>query len=299
MNYFKLASATLFTFIVLSLTGCLNDNDDQALITSAQLFFEENAKALSLPILGPDTEVIRDITESVYPSWNKAIVSHIEGKRLVEVPLSGDYRIIGATVFVKDTTPILKKATVVTYLVFEYPESSSTPITYVETFAEEGNSCNLTASSDLSNIVGLKLLSKPNGIIYNQEVFNHGVIHSSYEKEDSCNCHKPNKLKYDYLGFRLAYSGYTGTKIGCVGGGEAIICFQCGQTYYGSITNFDLTCPFCGAKYHDMGGEYCPSCGKKWNQCACQNPEGSCAPCGRNVLNCDATCSQSAYCICE
>lgn len=288
------------SFIVLFLIAMMlfacRQVDENHEISDAKIFFEQSAKTLSLPIIeSPDTKT--GMFNSMYPLWNEALSSRVDGRTIVEVPLSGPYKITPIIYDIIATKKRYITASSKSYLVVDYIDHEK-PKMYVETFIQPGNKCTITASSCSSDSLSFLIISELSGKVTEKTAFYNNRKYSSHTDSGECLCSSKLKLnQYNVIGFKIAYKALAETKT-CPNE-DVIICSFCGMTYYGNIVNFDLNCPYCGQRYWDSHFIICPICGQPWDDCQCPDSQESCDVCGRHVLHCTPTCSSAAYCICE
>ena len=299
MKPFSLLKRTLAFAIVFFLFSACQPDSDGLSINDAKSLFEKTAETLSLPMIGlPETKSddLSSALQSVYPVWNNATVSEINGHTLIEVPLSGATKVVGAIVTIKEGQYNISRAACKSYLVLEY--TGQEPRLYVETFLQKGKRCTMSAASNRDKEEGFQILSDLDGRVLEKTGFQNGVIRTVSDKHFVIDITRIKDV--DYFGYRIAYATTeASTKGGCPGQEEYILCPFCFAGFWGNIEDSDLECPYCGYEFYSNGDAICPSCGKPLDQCACQNPIGTCASCGQLVYDCDSNCSSSPYCPCE
>ena len=291
----------LFTCIALSLLllyACQPETD-LASVNAAKVFFENQASTLSLPLIDvPQTKStdLLEMAQSVYPVWEKAITSEVDGRTIVEVPLSGAVKVVGAIVTIKEGHYNINRATCNSYLVLEYVEKD--PILYIETFLQKGNRCTMTAASNRDKEEGFRILSDLDGHVFESTGFQNGLVRSVSNRHHIIDITRIKNV--DYFGFRFAYAiTDTATKGGCPGYEENILCPNCLNSFWGNPGDPGLVCPFCSYEFSTNGDQICPTCEKPLDQCVCQNPAGTCPPCGQLLDDCDSNCSSSPDCPCD
>lgn len=281
---------------VLLLNGCQPETDF-ASVNAAKVYFENETSTLSLPLLNvPQTKStdLQEIAQSVYPVWEKAITSEIDGRTLVEVPLSGAIKVVGVITTIDAGNYSIHRAASKSYLVFDYRES--TPDIYIETFLQKGKKCTMSLASDRSNIIGIQIKSLPDGTVVERIGFIEGGAYPLTDKQKKIDVTRIKDV--GYLGVRLAYA-LQGTKSGC-SHWEFILCPECNLPYWGDISDPDTHCPVCGhfINEDEIGYVYCHICGHPIYECTCPNSE-VCPSCNQLVYYCDESCSSSPYCTCD
>lgn len=300
MNNRLLLICALFSCLSFS---CKEETSDDVVIGNAKSFFEENCTVLSLPCFHGDLKTkSSEYLTSLSPVWEKARVLYVGEGALVEVPLTGTAKLGASIVCFCDRKESVFRGTSQSYLLVDQRRLPQATVS-VETFIQKGNSCSMSYGSDKTTITGFQVSSNTDGTVRTVRAFHNGHIYEASNEDHHCRCHDTNKSKYDIIGVSFVYQVLSDTKGGNCPGHATLICTNCGRTFYPSINDFDFVCPYCGDKgsYDPYYFQYCPTCGKQWNQCACQNPAGSCPPCGRNEVNCGPACTSPAnsYCICE
>ena len=281
---------------VVALSSCsdFESNPNKQIISDAKDYFENSTAGFVLPTFkATDTKGI-SLTNDFIPEWNSAIVTETADGRTVEIPIGGPKKLGAAFITKYNCKTVYSTATTKSYLVIEY-SNNGTPALYIETFIQKGKQCNMTKYSGIPNARGFIILSDLNGNITEQRAL-------LCEQEKSITNHniKDTATVQAFIGYRLVQLQICKTKsqTGCPNY-EMVLCPQCSYTYYGNINDIDLKCPECGFKYWTQVFWFCPSCGKPENECMCQNPAGSCAPCGRHCFNCDSGCECNHNCLCE
>ena len=288
----------LFTCIALSLLllyACQPETD-LASVNAAKVFFENQASTLSLPLIDvPQTKStdLKKFVQSVYPVWEKAITSEVDGRTIVEVPLSGAVKVVGAIVTIDAGTYDIHRATAKSYLVFDFKDAN--PDMYVETFLQKGKKCTMTAGSDRERVVGVLILSDMDGHVFDKTGFENGKTHTLTGHTHKIDITRIKDV--DYFGYRIAYA-FTETKGGCPGYQEWILCPNCFTHFWGNPEDPNLQCPYCGQKFTENGDAYCHSCGHLLTECICANGD-ECAPCGQPDAYCNNDCQTSPYCTCD
>ena len=288
----------LFAWVALTLLllGACQPEADLASVNAAKAFFENQASTLSLPLIDvPQTKStdLLEIAQSVYPAWEKAIISEVDGRTIVEVPLSGAVKVVGAIVTIDAGTYDIHRATAKSYLVFDFKDAN--PDMYVETFLQKGKKCTMTAGSDRERVVGVQILSDMDGHVFDKTGFENGKTHTLTGHTHKIDITRIKDV--DYFGYRIAYA-FTETKGGCPGYQEYLICPACFAGFWGNPEDPELECPYCGHQYSDHGDALCAICGHPLSQCICGEGQ-ECPPCGQPNTYCNSDCSSSPYCTCD
>lgn len=300
MKLFSLPKRTLaFTIVFLLFYACQPDSDSLS-INDAKSFFEKTAETLSLPMIGlPETksEDLSSFLQSVYPVWNDATVSEINGHTLIEVPLSGTTKVVGAIVTIREGQYNISRAACKSFLVLEY--TGQEPRLYVETFLQKGKRCTMSAVSNRDKEEGFQILSDLDGRVFEKTGFQNGVIRTVSDKHYVIDVTRIKDV--DYFGYRIAYATTeASTKGGCPGQEEYLLCPSCFAGFWGNPEDPDLECPYCSHKYSDNGDTICNLCGYPVSECICGSGSGGeCAPCGQPDTYCNSDCSSSPYCTCD
>lgn len=282
--------------LTLLLLGACQPETDLASVNAAKAFFENQASTLSLPLIDvPQTKStdLQKFVQSVYPVWEKAITSEVDGRTIVEVPLSGTVKVVGAIVTIDDGRYDIHSATAKSFLVFDY--RGSIPNLYVETFLQKGNKCTITLGSDPSKYDFFMLLSDLDGSVFEKTGYKNGFARSITDKHYHIDITRIKDV--DYFGYRLFYAA-SETKGGCPGYQEYLICPACFAGFWGNPEDPELECPYCGHQYSDHGDALCAICGHPLSQCICGEGQ-ECPPCGQPNSYCNSDCSSSPYCTCE
>ncbi len=294
-NYLKPHILFTAATILLLMAACQSQNDITS-VNAARSFFENNATVLSLPNIAhfqTKSDGLNRYLQSVSPAWNDAIVTEKNGNTLVEVPLSGAVKVVGAIVTIDNGVYDICRATAKSYLVFDFCEP--TPVIYVETFLQKGNKCTMTADSERKRITGFQIISNLDGRILEKTGFKNGNTRSVSDQHYLIDITHIKQV--DYFGYRMAYA-MAETKSGCPGYEEWLLCPNCVTHFWGNTDDPDLQCPHCGHFMYDTGDVYCHKCGHYLYECTCPNSE-VCGPCNQLKLQCNEDCSSSPYCTCD
>lgn len=288
-----------FTFAIVICLSCQSNNVDQSVINWAKKTFEGEAEHLSLPLLYGTKTKASSLSASVYPLWEKAIITNTGHSTIVEAPLSGTIKVIGSIVMIHDGQSSFLQGEAKSYLVVSSTDNKA-PEMYVETFFEKGKECKMTAFSDKTNVLGFQILSDLAGNILEEKGFGGG---KDFMLTQSIHLHHLEQaMPIDFLGIHWDYSALTKAAgddhEGCPEYMD-ILCRVCGEFYYGNINDRDLQCPNCGEYFlNDYHGVLlCPYCLNSWEECTCDPALQECAPCGRIKGNCNGC--GDGYCSCE
>lgn len=300
----KRATLIYLSAVLLIMSSCQkSDEATSKFIEESKQYYEANATVISLPMQGTtQTKAFDSSLGDVYPEWEKAIESGCGCAKMVEVPLSGTIRVVGTITKITDGKIKRYRSTTMSYLVLDYG-GLDTPKMYVETFIEKGKSCTMTARSSKGEATGFVIISDMSGAITEVKGYHEGLAVGI--NRTTPDVKKVAERGHDFFGFGMAYEAVRKTRSGYCPHGIRYFCPFCGRVYYETF-GVDPICPECSERYYSFfGTEYCPTCGKPWYQCACENPAGSCPPCGRNSNNCSAGCQyepgsgHNGICTCE
>lgn len=293
--------------LLLLMCSCQKEYTDfeMSVIEKSKRSLEEKGETISLPLYPMIDTRANSNSQSIVLLWDQSLITESDQGQIIEVPLGGTAKLKAAFITSKNGEMVYSKATTKSYLVFEYDNDGLGPEVYVETFIQKGRFCKMHKGYDFTKARGFELQTDLSGNIIKQTAFISGQIISfgKDETEDINEEHVKSKNNHelehsDLVGYRLAPCVLKQTRSVCPIY-EYFVCPECYMIYQADIKDSDFECPFCGYKYFDQYIEFCPTCGKRWDQCACENPAGSCAPCGRNLDNCDNDCHCGRYCTCE
>lgn len=283
------------TFILCTLafilSSCVKPESEETanIIADAKSYIEGNGLSYNLPIYAKVATKTAGFSNTVTLDWEKAIVNELSEKTVVEVPFSGPYRLKAAYMTSRNGKKQYRRATTTTYMVLEKYKDGRTDA-YVETFIQRGKKCDVTKFKG-SNGIAFIIISDLDGNVTKQEI---AVSGKNYEMPEKSS----NEQAESAIGFRLALVKVMATK-SCPQY-QTLICPVCGTEFEGNITDFNLNCPRCHSMYYSWDITECPSCGKPWTHCTCQNAGQSCASCGRNPENwpCSPDCVPGKNCTC-